>query len=88
MFNFKDKFADNSNDKDDNLSIYNRVGHTCEYFEAEQFVTKFGDTEKQISFFSHNVCSLPGKLNNFYDLIQQLNAKKFKLSVLAVQRLT
>ena len=32
MYDFKDKFADNLNDNGDNTSIYNHVGHSCEYF--------------------------------------------------------
>ena len=84
IFNFKHTFSNNSDDSDDNISIYNRVGHSCDYFEIEQFSTKFQNTEKQISFYSQNICSLPGKWNNFYDLIQQLNSNKFKFSVIAL----
>ena len=51
IFNFKDKFTDNLNNENENISIYNRVSHSCDYFEIEKFTTKFTDTEKQKSFY-------------------------------------
>ena len=83
MYNFKDIFTDDSNE-DDSVSIYNRVGHSCNYFDIEQFCTKVSDTDQQISFFSQNICSLPGKWNSLYDFIQQINSNKFKFSVIAL----
>ena len=74
-YDFKYKFND-STDNNNNINIYHEVGHTCNYIELEDFQQKVSDIKKQISFFSSNIRSLPGKWNEFPLLMNSLNHKK------------
>ena len=58
-YNFKNTFNEMTTDETDNISIYNHTGHTCDYIEIEDFSQNVENLDKQISFFSQNVRSLP-----------------------------
>ena len=80
-FNFKHVL---NNDEDEDSSIYNTIGHTCEYFEVDEFTSKVSSINKQISFFAQNIRSLPGKWTEFSDMIDSLNSGQFKFTVVSV----
>ena len=86
-YDFKNNFNNNINEEQETVSIYGDTGHTCNYFDIEEFTEKAGSINKQISFFSHNVRSLPGKWFEFADLIQALNTDTFKFTVISVTEL-
>ena len=68
-YNFKTLINDNDEEND---TPYN-IGHSCEYFEEDQFIDKVKNMSQQISVFSNNIRSLPGKWESFNDLISTLN---------------
>ena len=82
-YDFKNIFNDFT-DNDKNINIYNEVGHTCNYLDIDDFQQKVSDIKKQISFFSSNIRSLPGKWNEFPLLIQSLNHNNFKFTVVGL----
>ena len=83
--NFKNIIVDN--DDDDSISPYNAIGHTCNYFEQEEFTKKTESLNFKFSTFSNNIRSLPGKFSEFSELINSLNTKNFKFSVIALQEI-
>ena len=77
LFNFKYNFDNDLTEDNSGSAIYNDIGHTCEYFELDGFQQKVSNLKKQISFFSSNIRSLPGKWNEFPKLIDSLNFNQF-----------
>ena len=73
------------NDEDTNDNLYNNIGHTCRYYEEDEFQIKIKNLSQQISTFSQNVRSLPGKWSDFCEQISSLNYEKFKFTVIGVQ---
>ena len=74
------------NDTDANDSTpYHNIGHFCEYFEQTEFCDKIKNNTKQISTFSQNIRSLPGKWDEFSQQIKDLNHDKFKFTVIGIQ---
>ena len=61
FFNFKYKFDDESTENNQTATIYNNIGHTCDYVDLNEFQEKVSELHKQISFYSSNIRSLPGK---------------------------
>ena len=86
-YNLKNTLSDITAGETDNISIYSHTGHTCDYIEIEDFSRNVENLDKQISFFSQNVCSLPGEWGAFSDQIQLLNKNKFKFTVIAISEL-
>ena len=82
-YNFKN-LVFNETDNNDSTPYHN-IGHSCEYFEQNEFSDKVKNISKQISTFSHNIRSLPGKWNEFSQHIQDINTDKFKFSVICLQ---
>jgi len=82
QYNIK-HFPNEGNDED-NLSLYKFTFHTCYYIDVDSFQKKYHMLSKQISFFSHNVRSLPKKFTDLKSLIDNLNGNKFKFSVIAL----
>ena len=84
-YNFKLNFNDSSNDADDASStIYDNNGHSCDYVEIDDFSEKILNIEKQISFFSLNIHSLPGKWNELQNMMNSLHTDKFKFTVISL----
>ena len=82
-FDFKQKLT-NTTDGEDNP--YNGIGHTCRYYELNEFKTKFSDCKRQISFLSFNIRGLVGNWEEFQNLLCSLNKENhFKLTVIGVQ---
>lgn len=86
-YNFKNNLNNNAFEDEESSSIYNDTGHTCEYFEIEEFIEQTRSADKQISFFSQNVRSLPGKWFDFANQMQSLNTESFKCTVISVTEL-
>ena len=72
-------------EQDNNLLNFQSQGHSCKYYEIEDFQNKIKDSEQCFSTLSLNVCSLKGKWSEFNELISELNFDKFKLSVIGIQ---
>ena len=87
IYNLKSNFSNDSSENDDNSLLYNNNGHTCDYFDINDFSNTVNCLQKQISFYSHNVRSLTGKFNEFTELIQSLNNNKFKFTVISITEL-
>ena len=84
-FNLKNLMSDETND--DDISPYHNSGHTCKYYELEEFQNEFHSVSKQMSFLSQNIRSLPGKWSEFGQFISDLNKDQFKFSVIALQEI-
>jgi len=56
------------------ITPYHNMGHTCKYYELEQFQNDLNSTAKLISFLSQNIHNLPGKWSEFGPLISDLNS--------------
>ena len=84
-FDFKNSFLNDT--YDDDSTPYHNIGHNCRYYEQDEFQNNFKDLSKQISFFSHNVRSLPGKWAEFNQLISEINKNTFRFSVIALQEI-
>ena len=84
-----EKIFDQSDDQSDSTqnSLYNSVKHKCDYIDINDFCNVYGTNSNQFSFYSHNVRSLVNKFDDFKLLIDSLNHKKFKFSVIAITEL-
>ena len=80
-YNFKNVLL---NDDEEETTIYSTIGHSCNYFEIEEFSSKVKSLSKQVSFLSYNVRSLPGKWSEFSELLNSLNMGSFKFTVVAI----
>ena len=80
-YDFKCQF----DDPDTNDGLYKDDNHSCAYYEINEFRTEFSQDTHMLSTLSHNVRSLPGKWNEFKNLISNVTCDKFKFSVIAVQ---
>ena len=84
-YNFKHIFNDYSNDNDNNSpTIYVNIGHCCDYVEIDNFSERVSNINKQISFFSFNIRSLPGKWTEFKNTLNSLHTDKFKFTVISL----
>ena len=84
-YNFKNVVLDNTDINDSTL--YHNIGHICKYYEQDEFQDRFHSISKQISFFSQNIRSLPGKWVEFEQFCREVNKEKFRFTVIALQEI-
>ena len=84
-FNFKNNITDETSI--DEITPYHNVGHSCNYYEQSEFQDHFNNMDKQVSFLSQNIRSLPGKWTEFSQLISEVNNGSFHFSVIALQEI-
>ena len=84
-FNFKNNIIDETSI--DEVTPYHNLGHSCNYYEQSEFQDRFNNMDKQISFLSQNIRSLPGKWTEFSQLISEVNNGSFHFSVIALQEI-
>ena len=65
--------------------LNNFEGKTCKYYSIDEFQDKFKTNSNNFSVLSWNIRSLTGKLNEFHELITELNNQDFKFSVISIQ---
>ena len=65
--------------------LNNFEGKTCKYYSIDEFQNKFKTNSNNFSVLSWNIRSLTGKLNEFHELITELNNQDFKFSVISIQ---
>ena len=81
-FDFKSSYS-----KDEN-SLYCTIGHTCKYFDTDEFSRKISDIDNNsFSVLSQNIRSLPGKWNEFETYLSSIMNDKFTFSIIALQEL-
>ena len=76
-----------SNSEDENEltdSPYSNSTITCNYYDNEQFLSKFGNTGS-LSMLSFNIQSITAKFNEFEDFLSSLN--KFTFDIICLQEL-
>ena len=72
--------------QDEESSPFVNAGHNCSYFTPGEFQAKYAKSTKHFSTLSLNVRSLPGKWDEFKDLMTALQTKdSFKFSVIGIQ---
>ena len=79
---FKHIIKDDDNENDN--SPYDNIGHFCNYFEQDEFSTKVSNISKQVTTFSQNIRSLPGKFSDFSEQMSFLNNGNFKFTVISI----
>ena len=86
LFNFKNIFNNNGfqNDHEDELDIYSHTGHSCKYFNIDEFSNKYSNVNQQVSFFALNIHSLQNKFSGLLDIIETIQKDKFKFSVISL----
>jgi len=82
-----DMYQDLKSSLNDVELLNNLDGKTCKYYDIGEFQTKFKNNSNNFSVFSLNIRSLTGKLNEFHELISELNHHDFKFSVVSIQEI-
>ena len=65
-YNLKKLFDSSDNDdlsQDDDP--YSKIGHSCSYFDPDEFQSKYAELKNSFSSFSHNIRSLAGSWGDF-----------------------
>ena len=81
LFN-SDSLCEDANSPDD--SPYSNLDILCNYFDENQFVSKFSGSNN-FNLFSLNIQSLPSKYNALQDLINNFNINNCQPDVLCIQ---
>ena len=81
LFN-SDYLCEDANSPDD--SPYSNLDILCNYFDENQFVSKFSGSNN-FNLFSLNIQSLPSKYNALQDLINNFNINNCQPDVLCIQ---
>ena len=69
--------------------IYSSITHSCRYFEPDELHDKLLATNNDtLSYYSHNIRSLPGHWNDLRELLSSLHENcNFKFSIIALQEI-
>ena len=65
---------------------YNEFNINCTYFDEQEFVSKY-ENNKNFSFLSWNIQSLPSKFNEFKDSLDFYRSSGFLFDVIALQEI-
>ena len=72
------------NEDEDADSPYAHGTQNCEYYEPEQFNTKFGELRDSISYFHLNCRVLSSNWDAFHELLCDLHGTKFSFDFIGI----
>ena len=80
------KFDLRNNFEDD---MYSSITHSCKYYEPDELHEKLlSANTNTLSYYSHNIRSLPGHFNDLCEqLVSLYEGTNFKFSIIALQEI-